>query len=587
MENRSSQHVLIDIPIEKEIPNMVGFSLEENYWMLKIGSDVIHSGKKSVEDSTIVQTIRTEIGIQFEKEMEEWKQKLQDAENQILVYKKVGEQLVLQEEEKIEEEINKRIKYRVDKYAYVEGYNTEEIKRLREMLLEKEKELLAIKENEKRNELENSVRVEREISLKLQDHFGKWKDVLQLNDKNTDVFDKAIQKYESLQKLHMEETAKLRELMDKETEKNRVLYEKSIQDMDKTKERLIETEKELIQWKEQYHQVLGDANCRIEKEVNSKLQMEYEKLKETNEKTQALFEKAIETVNKKQTSNVHIGDKGENIFEEYALKTFRDFEGFELKNVSNQMYKGDFHLLFKKFNVLADTKYYSNGIDKKQRDKIKHDMIRNQHISFGWIISLDSSINKFNKAPFQFEWTMENRCICYINHFLKYEDPGEILRAVWFCCSLIYDIAMNQETESNEMERMKKNEIRIKEIAEKIVKNSKERDLTMNQLKENFEFNDKMVREILNVEINQIFQEHYETVFQWWNDNIEYRVGEKMTCNKIYKEFKKTKENMEEVINEDYFKTILYSFLDDKNLVKSKGKKVDFVNYGWKTVDVR
>jgi len=109
----------------------------------------------------------------------------------------------------------------------------------------------------------------------------------------------------------------------------------------------------------------------------------------------------------------------------------------------------------------------------------------------------------------------------------------------------------------------------------------------MNQLKENFEFNDKMVREILNVEINQIFQEHYETVFQWWNENVEHKIGEKMTCNKIYKEFKKTKENMEELINEDYFKTILYSFLDDKNLVKSKGKKVDFVNYGWKSVDVR
>jgi hypothetical protein len=586
MENHS-QHIVIDIPVEREVPNIAGFSLEENYWMLKIGSDVIHTGKKSMKDSSIIETIRTEIGDYYKTEIEEWKRKLQEAENEVIIHKKIGEQLVLHEEEKIEEEITKRIKYQVDKYAYVEGYNTEEIKRLKDMLMEKEKELLVLKENEKWSDLENNSRVEREISLKLQDHFGKWKDVLQLHDKNTDVFEKAIQKYESLQKLHMEETAKLRELVDKETEKSRVLYEKSIQDMENTKNRLTETEKELIKWKEQYHQVLSDSNFRVEKEVNSKLQMEYEKLKETNDKTQALFEKAIESVNKKQTSNVHIGDKGENMFEEYAAKTFRDFEGFELKNVSNQMYKGDFHLHFKKFSVLADTKYYSNGIDKKQRDKIKHDMIKNQHIQFGWIISLDSSINKYNKAPFQFEWTMENRCICYINNFLKYEDPGEILRAVWFSCSLIYDIAMNRDTESNEMDRLKKNEIRIREIAERIMKNSKERDLTMNQLKENFDTNDKMVREILNVEINQIFQEHYDMVFQWWQENLEYRSGEKMTSNKIYKEFKKTKENMEEIINEDYFKTILYSFLDEINLLKSKGKKVDFLNYGWKSVDAR
>jgi hypothetical protein len=349
----------------------------------------------------------------------------------------------------------------------------------------------------------------------------------------------------------------------------------------------METEKELMQWKEQFHQVNSEANYRIEKEVNTKLQIEYEKLKDTHQKTQEMFEKAVETVNKKQTSNVHMGDKGENIFEEYAAKTFRDFEGFELKNVSNQMYKGDFHLLFKKFNVLADTKYYSNGIDKKQRDKIKHDMVKNQHIQFGWIISLDSSINKYNKAPFQFEWTMENRCICYINNFLKYEDPSEILRAVWFSCSLIYDIAMNRDSETIEIEQMKKNEIRIKEIVEKIIKNSKERDLTMNQLKENFEFNDKMVREILNTEINEIFQEHYDMVFQWWNKQLEYRAGEKMTGNKIYKEFKKSKENVEEIISEDYFKTILYSFVDEKNISKGKGKKSEFLNYGWKSVDVR
>jgi hypothetical protein len=169
---------------------------------------------------------------------------------------------------------------------------------------------------------------------------------------------------------------------------------------------------------------------------------------------------------------------------------------------------------------------------------------------------------------------------------LKYEDPSEILRALWFSCNLIYDVAMNRDTESNQIEKLKKNEIRIKEIVERLMKNAKERDLTMNQLKENFEKNDRLVREILNTEINEIFQEHHSIVLQWWNTNLEYSEGEKMTCNKIYKEFKKSKENMEQPISEDYFKTILYSILDENSIVKPKNKngKVEIMNYGYKKI---
>jgi hypothetical protein len=522
-----SRNIVISIPVEFDIPNIDGFSVEENYWMLKIGSDAIHTGKRGVTDSLVVENIREEMAKKYEKELEIVHEKWREAENQVLIAKKCGEKMVLQKEEEMETEIHKRVKYQIDKYAYVESYNREEIQRLRELIMSQEKELVVV-----------NTHIEKEIALKMQDQMDKWKDVLQWN---------------------------------------KDMVEKSRTDMETFKDKLTETEKELIKWKEQYNQVLHESNYKIEKEVNAKLKIEYDKLKDT-----------IDAVNKKQTSNVHIGDKGENIFEEIAAKTFRDFEGFELKNVSSQMYSGDFHLLFKKFNVLVDTKYYSNEIDKKQRDKIKHDMVRNSHISFGWIISLDSSINRFNKAPFQFEWTIENRCICYINNFLKYDDPSEILRAVWFSCSLIYDIAMNRDTETVELEKWKKKEAKIKELAEKIMKNSKERDLTMNQLKENFETNDKMVREIMNMEINNIFQEHYDMVYTWWHTNLEYCQGGKLTANKIYKEFKKLEENMEEKISEDYFKTILYSFLDEKSISRPKTKngKVDIQNIGWKALVV-
>lgn len=547
MSLQNIKQIVLNIPKDGELPSITEFTIEENLLMLQIGSDAIIASKKGITETNIMEVLKEEIKREYQKKMNVLKTQLHDREQEAILQTRLLEV----ERTKTEDEIDKRTTHQIEKYEYINKHAQEEIERMRTTLNEKETELHEYKTENLVQEVEVKERIERETNTKIQE-------VLKNTEKTTTLLEKTIENYENQQKTNSEEMGKIRE-------QNKTLYEK-----------LSETEKELVSYKEKSHSIHQEADYRIEKEINAKMKTEYEELK----KTIQLFKKE----QTQTTNNVSIGDKGENIFEEYAAKTFRDFEEFEIKNVSTKYYKGDFHLHFKRFSIMVDTKYYSNGIDKSQRDKLRHDLQQNQHIRFGWIVSLDSSINKFNKAPFQFEWTAENQCICYINHFLKNQDPCETLRSIWFACNLIFDIAMNNETEMNEINKLKKNETRIKEIVEKLVKVNKERDLTVNQLKENFEMADKCIREILNVEINTVFENHYEIVHKWWDSKIEKADDNVLTINRIYKEFKKEDENMEKTISEDYFKTIVYSFIDEKTITKSKkkGGKVEIANINWK-----
>ena len=70
-----------------------------------------------------------------------------------------------------------------------------------------------------------------------------------------------------------------------------------------------------------------------------------------------------------KTSSV-IGDDGEQIFESLS-DTFKDFPEYKIENKAKQGHKGDFHLFFKDFNILVDSKNYSSAIRKKEVTKIE------------------------------------------------------------------------------------------------------------------------------------------------------------------------------------------------------------------------
>ena len=345
----------------------------------------------------------------------------------------------------------------------------------------------------------------------------------------------------------------------------------------------------------------------IEKEINHKaheeavriIHSELENMKailnekdKQNEHYKQSFEKAMEKIDvlTQKKSVASIGKIGEHQFKEIATSAFRDFDSFELADVHNIGGQGDFHLKFKEFVVLADSKLYTNKVNSTSRDKIKRDLKKNEHIHFAWLISLDTTIDKFDKAPFMFEWLSDNKCVCYVNSLLKYDEPAEILRSVWYCCKTLYNIMVNEKIESQEINKLREQELKVREIAQKLVKNSRERETIMTQLRTNFDKSDEYIRDILNAETNKVADKYYGIVVQWWNTKLENAPGEKIKSTAIWNQFKRDNDSVGD-FDCNSFKDIICSFLTEDKLLKPKTKTgaLEVLNYRWKpwTSDTR
>ncbi len=219
--------------------------------------------------------------------------------------------------------------------------------------------------------------------------------------------------------------------------------------------------------------------------------------------------------NSNQVSMVEKGNAGEDVFAEIAAKAFRDFEGFELIDTHKQSHKGDRHLVFKDFTVMCDSKKYSNGVNALSREKIRADLKRQQHIPFAWMISLDTKIDKFGRAPFMFDWISRDQCVCYINSLLSFERPEEILRAVWFTCREFHQINQSLEKETAEMVEWKSNQVQIVERVEKSRKRLRELKTNINQLKLCADHLEEDICSILNFAANEQ-QNALHSVLKWW-----------------------------------------------------------------------
>jgi len=329
---------------------------------------------------------------------------------------------------------------------------------------------------------------------------------------------------------------------------------------------------------------VATANARTREEAMKLVNQELENLKhilaEKDKQTDHIkssLDKAVEKIDgmTQKKTTVTLGKIGEKQFGDIANAAFRDFDSFEIEDMHSVAGQGDFHLKFKGFTVLTDSKLYTNKVNSTSRDKIKRDLKKNEHIHFAWLVSLDTTIDKFDKAPFMFEWLSERKCVCYINELLKYDEPGEMLRAVWHCCNTIYSIMTIEEGVGGgeELTRLREHELKIKEIVQKMVKNNRERETIMGQLRGNFDKNDEYIREILNQETNKMAGDYYGIVVEWWNKHMTEQEGAgAITAATLWPQFKKDNETIIGVMDGNLFKDILMSFVSEKNLVKPKTK---------------
>lgn len=227
----------------------------------------------------------------------------------------------------------------------------------------------------------------------------------------------------------------------------------------------------------------------------------------------------IHSLTNKSTS--HKGREGEDLFEYYANETFRDFKGYNLIDKHTQGGAGDFHMQFEEFDVLVDAKNYKKKVPIDQREKIKKDLIKNEHITFAWLVSLNTSIDKFDQGPIMCECASSKQFILYINNLNDYEDPRKILRIAWFQSKLIYDFFKELTMDNEELQEMKDEKIKLMDRVRKMRKIMREINTTLNTTRNMLQQLDDEFKEILSSESEKLVTSNYAVFDEWWDTNIE------------------------------------------------------------------
>ena len=237
-----------------------------------------------------------------------------------------------------------------------------------------------------------------------------------------------------------------------------------------------------------------------------------DKLTDTYEK---LIVEKNKSVNKK-------GSEGEKKFKDYA-NTFKDFKGYEIIDKHTQGGEGDFHLHFDEFSILVDAKNYKSCVPGREREKIKNDLIKNEHINFAWLVSLNTSIDKFDKAPIMVEWIATDKCILHINNLTSFEDPKKILRIAWFYCNELIRFInyTNENTDLSELKDVRDRQYKMVDKIKNARKNIRELNSTISIFKKQVDMLDFELKEMIEYQSDNIVESNYTIFDEWWINNIE------------------------------------------------------------------
>ena len=242
-------------------------------------------------------------------------------------------------------------------------------------------------------------------------------------------------------------------------------------------------------------------------------------LNEKDKQINRLSETYEKLIIQSHKSTSHKGSDGEKTFSDYA-ETFIDFKGFEIIDKHTQGGQGDFHLHFEDFDVLVDAKNYKKKVPIDQREKIKNDLQKNEHLHFAWLVSLNTSIDKFDKSPIMYDWINTKQCIVYINNLSSFEDPKKILRIVWFTCKELYDMTKDVNFDEEELTKLKDDRFKMMDKIRVFRKNIREINTSMNATRNLIQVMDDELKTMLDNETNEIVSSNFSLFDDWWNENV-------------------------------------------------------------------
>lgn len=325
---------------------------------------------------------------------------------------------------------------------------------------------------------------------------------------------------------------------------------------------------------------------KVKEKCNILLQEKDNQNKLNREAVEKLQESVIKFANK---STSHKGSEGEKQFNDYA-ETFMDFKGFEIIDKHTQGGEGDFHLHFEEFDILADAKNYKKKVPIDQREKIKKDLLKNEHIHFGWLVSLNTSIDKWDKSPIMYEWINTTQCIVYINNLSCFEDPKKILRIVWYTCKELYKlIEVDDNVDTTELTALREKQFKMHDKIKNIRKNIRELNTNINIFKNIITNMDDQLREILESETSNIVNSNFSLFDDWWEQNIEVSNESIELSTDLWMRFRQDKKELikEMDIKVEKFKQFIKTKVPGSSLiVKSKNANSAFEIKGIKLKEI-
>ena len=384
-------------------------------------------------------------------------------------------------------------------------------------------------------------------------------------------FKKEIESLDNEIELEKQTSLKMQEKISK-------MYESQIEQLNKKLENAISQIKG-------YEQGTSSSLYEEINKVKEKYDLMYREKEKQVERMTDVYEKMLVQQSSKSTS--HKGSEGEKQFEDYA-NTFIDFKGFKIIDKHTQGGEGDFHLHFEEFDVLADAKNYKKKVPVDQREKIKKDLLKNEHIHFGWLVSLNTSIDKFDRAPIMYEWINTTQCLVYINNLTSFEDPAKILRIVWFTCKELHKMTQDVNFDEEELVKLKEQRFTFMDKIKGLRKNVREINTSMNATKNLIQLMDDQLKEILDSETSQMVESNFSLFDEWWKDNVEVTNDESIVISTDLW-FKFRQENKDVIkefeITPEKFKQFIKSKVPLSNItIKSKNANSAFDIKGIKII---
>jgi len=361
----------------------------------------------------------------------------------------------------------------------------------------------------------------------------------------------------------------------------RCFYENQMIQM---KKQIEELKTQIIKYESQNKDLINSEVSKVELKLNAVIESKDKSIESLSTTYQNLY-----TTIQSHKSTSHKGKEGEQVFEYYADETFRDFKGYILLDKHTQGGAGDFHLQFEEFDVLVDAKNYKKKVPIDQRDKIKKDLLKNEHITFAWLVSLNTSIDKYDKAPIMYEWINTKQCIVYINNFNEYEDPRKLLRIVWFTCKELYKFVEEINVDNEELQELKNDKFKLMDKIKNTRKRIREINTSVNNTKNLIQLMDEELKDILSNETDDIVGSNYGIFDEWWDTNIETTNDEEILLSTdMWTKFKNYNKKLikENEITVDKFKQFLKTKVPhSKILLKSKSVNTAYEIKGIKFKD--